>query len=201
MAILLRYEPGGRLSSSKVVTAFARRKSGEGEQPRGDRISIVVPNFEYSAVIHSAHAEVIGGPRVKVTLLADGSATGGALSTVRVSLEKGTDGARPHRHEKSAEMFYVLKGKVQALSGTEIISAEEGDVIVVPPRLPHAFAAERTNSAEILIVIAPGVERFEYFRHLVRIARGEDPPESLGDVRDLYDNHFLKSPAWEAARR
>jgi uncharacterized RmlC-like cupin family protein len=98
-------------------------------------------------------------------------------------------------------MFYVLDGRVQVLSGDDVVTAEAGDVIVVPPRLPHAFAAQRSSKAEILIVIAPGVERFEYFRQLTRIARGEEPPESLGDVQELYDNYFLKSPAWEAARK
>jgi mannose-6-phosphate isomerase-like protein (cupin superfamily) len=164
-------------------------------------MSIVIPNFDRTAIVRSAKAEVLGAPNGKVTLLADSSATGGALSTVRVSLEKGADGARPHRHEKSAEMFYILDGRVQVLSGEDIVTAEGGDAIVVPPRLPHAFAAQSTSSAEILIIIAPGVERFEYFRQLTRIARGEEPPESLRDVQDLYDNYFLNSPAWETARR
>jgi len=53
------------------------------------------------------------------------------------------DGARPLHHDHSAEMFYVLDGSVQVLSGTDIVKAERGDVIVVPPRLPHAFAARR----------------------------------------------------------
>jgi mannose-6-phosphate isomerase-like protein (cupin superfamily) len=132
--------------------------------------------------------------------LADSSATGGALSTVRITLDKVADGARPHRHEKSAEMFYILDGSVQVLSGDDVLTADAGDVIVAAPRLPHAFAARRSSGAEILIVIAPGVERFEYFRKLARIARGEEPPEGLRDVQDLYDNYFLNSPAWESAR-
>jgi hypothetical protein len=48
--------------------------------------------------------------------------------------------------------------------------------------MPHAFAAARGSSADLLIVIAPGVERFEYFRRLIRVARGEDTPESLKDI-------------------
>ena len=164
-------------------------------------MSVIIPNFERSAVIHAAEAEVVSAPNVKVRLLADSSDTGGALSTVRVSLAKGADGARPHRHEKSAEMFYILDGRVQVLSGTDVIRAEAGDVIVVPPRLPHAFAAERSSSADILIIITPGVERFEYFRQLTRIARGEERPENLQDVQELYDNYFLRSPEWEAARQ
>jgi mannose-6-phosphate isomerase-like protein (cupin superfamily) len=98
-------------------------------------------------------------------------------------------------------MFYIIDGAVRLLSGDQIIRADPGDVIVVPPNVAHAFAAEPGKHAELLIVIAPGVERFEYFRKLTRIARGEEPPESLAEVQDLYDNYFTNSPEWEAANK
>jgi mannose-6-phosphate isomerase-like protein (cupin superfamily) len=164
-------------------------------------MSFTIPKFDHSVISRAADAEIVGGSPAKVQLLVDSSATGGALSTVRVSLGKGADGARPHRHDRSAEMFYVLNGAVQVLAGTAIVMAEAGDVIVVPPRMAHAFATQRGASAELLVVITPGVERFEYFRKLTRIARGEEPPESLRDVQDLYDTYFLKSPEWEANQR
>jgi mannose-6-phosphate isomerase-like protein (cupin superfamily) len=163
-------------------------------------MSFVIPKFTQSVITRAADAEIVGGATAKVRLLVDSNATGGALSTVRVTLEKGADGARPHRHDRSAEMFYVLDGAVQVLSGTEIVKAEQGDVIVVPPRMPHAFSTQRGTSAELLIVIAPGIERFEYFRQLTRIARGEESPESLRDVQEIYDTYFLNSPEWDAAR-
>ncbi len=157
--------------------------------------------FDHSTVVRGAHVEVVGSPTAKVSLLVDSSSAGGALSTVRVDLASGADGARPHHHARSAEMFYVLGGVVQVLSGNEIVTAEKGDVIVVPPRLQHAFSAGRGSPAELLIVIAPGVERFEYFRKLTRIARGEEPPESLRDVQDLYDTYFSNCPEWDARNR
>jgi hypothetical protein len=94
-------------------------------------------------------------------------------------------------------MFYILDGALRILSGTELIRAETGDVVVVPHRMAHTFAAERGKSAELLIIIAPGVERFGYFRQLTRIARGEQPPESHSNVQDLYDTYFMKSSVWE----
>jgi mannose-6-phosphate isomerase-like protein (cupin superfamily) len=161
-------------------------------------MSIIIPDFDCAVIVRALDAEVTGGEKAKVTLLADSSSTGGALSTVRVHLEKGADGARPHRHNHSAEMFYILGGVVDVLSGSDIVRAEHGDVIVVPPRMAHAFSTAPGDQAELLIVIAPGVERFEYFRQLTRIASGEQPPESLLDVQDLYDTWFLNSPEWEA---
>ncbi|WP_437575277.1 cupin domain-containing protein [Sorangium sp. So ce887] len=164
-------------------------------------MSIIQLGFDRSVVARGSDAEVVGSPTAKIQLLADSSATGGALSTVRVTLAKDADGARPHRHDGSAEMFYVLDGAVQVLSGRDIVTAERGDLLVVPPRVAHAFAAARGKSAELLIVITPGVERFEYFRKLTRIAQGEEPPETLRDVQELYDTYFLSSPEWDTARR
>jgi len=161
-------------------------------------MSLFVPRFDSSVVVRDADAEVVGGAPVAVKLLADSSASGGALSTVRVTLAEGADGARPHLHHNSAEMFFMLEGEARLLSGDDIVTAERGDLVVVPPGMPHAFAAAPGSAADILIVITPGVERFEYFRHLQRIRLGELTPESLLEVQDLYDNHFLHSPAWAA---
>jgi hypothetical protein len=69
------------------------------------------------------------------------------------------------------------------------------------PKLTHAFSAAQGRGADLLIVIAPGVERFEYFRKLTRIAQGKERPESLREVQDLYDTYFSDSPEWEEARK
>ncbi|GAA2255605.1 cupin domain-containing protein [Actinomadura luteofluorescens] len=163
-------------------------------------MSLISPDFDESVIVRSAEAEVIGRSPVTIRLLADSGATGGALSTQRVTLGAGADGAKPHRHDGSAEMFYMLDGTAQLLSGEQVVTAERGDLVVVPPGLPHAFAAAPGEDADILIVITPGVERFEYFRHLERIAYGKVPPESLLDVQEIYDTYFLSSEAWEKAR-
>ncbi|NJP44574.1 cupin domain-containing protein [Actinacidiphila epipremni] len=164
-------------------------------------MSLLVPDFDRTVIVRSAEAEVIGRAPTTVRLLADSSATGGALSTQRVTLVDGADGARPHRHDNSAEMFYVLDGAAQLLSGEETLTAERGDLVIVPPGRPHAFAAAPGTDADLLIVITPGVERFEYFRHLQRIGLGEATPESLLEVQEVYDTYFLQSQAWEAERK
>jgi mannose-6-phosphate isomerase-like protein (cupin superfamily) len=160
-------------------------------------MSLFVPHFDSSVIVRSADAEVVGRAPTTVRLLADSSATGGALSTQRVTLNGGADGARPHYHAGSAEMFYMLVGTAQLLSGDRIVTAEQGDLAVVPPGMPHAFAAAPGQDADILIVITPGIERFEYFRHLARVGLGKVPPETLLEVQKLYDNHFLTSEVWD----
>jgi quercetin dioxygenase-like cupin family protein len=163
-------------------------------------MSLFVPTFDETVLVRDADAETIGGDPVAVKLLADSSASGGALSTVRVTLGEGADGAKPHLHRKSAEMFFLLDGEAELLSGDDVVTAERGDLVIVPPGRPHAFAAAPGSGADLLVVITPGVERFEYFRHLQRIRLGEVGPESLLEVQELYDNHFLRSPAWEGRR-
>jgi quercetin dioxygenase-like cupin family protein len=163
-------------------------------------MSLIPPDFDESVIVRSAEAKVVDLSPSVTRLLADSSSTGGALSTHRVTLAEGADGARPHRHDGSAEMFYMLDGAAQLLSGEQVVTAERGDLVIVPPGLPHAFAAAPGHDADILIVITPGVERFEYFRHLKRIVHGKVPPESLLDVQELYDTYFLTSEAWERAR-
>ncbi|MQY04515.1 cupin domain-containing protein [Actinomadura macrotermitis] len=163
-------------------------------------MSLVVPGFQESVVVRSAQAEVIGQAPTTVRLLVDSDATGGALSTQRVTLSGGANGANPHHHAKSAELFYMLDGTAQLLSGEQVVTAERGDLVIVPPGLQHAFAAAPGEDADILIVITPGVQRFEYFRHLERIAYGKAAPESLLEVQELYDTYFGSSGVWSDAR-
>lgn len=153
-----------------------------------------------AVVVRAADAETLTTAGATVRLLADSSTTGGALSTQRVALAEGADGAVPHTHRLSSELFYVLSGSVDVLTGDRVLTGTQGDLVVVPPNLPHAFAATPGHAAELLIVITPGIERFDYFRHLSRIAHGEQPAESLLELQEHYDTHFLVSPPWRAAR-
>jgi mannose-6-phosphate isomerase-like protein (cupin superfamily) len=133
-------------------------------------------------------------------LLADSSTTQGALSSHRVALARGADGAMPHRHDKASELFFILSGQLDVLAGDEVVAAAAGDLLVVPPGLAHAFGAHRGSDAEALIVITPGIERFDYFRHVVRLRAGTEPREVLLALQDRFDTHFVDSAAWRCAR-
>jgi hypothetical protein len=81
-----------------------------------------------------------------------------------------------------------------------VITVGKGDLVVVPPDMPHAFATMPGQSADFLIAIAPGLDRFGYFRLVERLNQGEATLQELLESQELYDNHFLDSPAWRAAR-
>jgi mannose-6-phosphate isomerase-like protein (cupin superfamily) len=160
-----------------------------------------IPTADDAVVVRAADAEMLGLPEVlTVRLLTDSTATGDALSAVRVTLGEGVDGATPHHHTGRAELFYVLDGEVQVLLGDRIVTGGQGDLVVVPHHLAHAFGASPGHTADLLIVFAPGLDRFEYFRTLERVAFGKERPEKLIEEQERYDNWFLESPVWKNAR-
>ncbi|MEW2530842.1 cupin domain-containing protein [Streptomyces sp. NPDC047071] len=133
-------------------------------------------------------------------LLADAAATGGSLGVNRLTLVDGADGARPHLHALSTELFYVLDGTLDFFLDGALETVERGGLVVVPPGLPHAFGAAAGASADLLAVLTPGVDRFDYFRSLGRIQHGLDSFDSLLPEQDRYDVHFLDATGWRAAR-
>ncbi|TDD34134.1 cupin domain-containing protein [Actinomadura sp. KC06] len=151
-------------------------------------------------LVRRDEAEVLGTAPGTMTLLADASATSGFLSSSRTALGRGKDGATPHYHRASAEMFFILDGRLQVLIGDEVVTAREGDLLVVPPHTPHAFAAPPDSAADVLIVLTPGVDRFDYFRLLDRIRHGQADPQEVLRTQERFDNHFVDNAAWSQAR-
>ncbi|MEV7040180.1 cupin domain-containing protein [Amycolatopsis sp. NPDC051061] len=151
-------------------------------------------------LVRHDEAEQLGSTPDTMTLLADVSQTGGHLSTNRASLGRGHDGATPHFHTSSAEMFFMLDGELEILQGHEVVTVRTGDMLFVPPHTTHAFGATSRSAADVLIVFTPGVERFEYFRMIDRIRRGEASPAEILASQDRFDNHFVDSATWRAAR-
>jgi quercetin dioxygenase-like cupin family protein len=159
----------------------------------------MVMNLETLLVRHD-EAEHLGSTPDTMTLLADVPQTGGHLSTIRATLGRGRDGATPHFHTASAEMFFVIDGELQILSDEKVVTAGAGDMLFVPPHTTHAFGATERSGADVLIVFTPGVARFEYFRMIDRIRRGEASPSEILASQDRFDNRFVDSAAWRAAR-
>lgn len=146
--------------------------------------------------------EIIGGgDGPQVALFADASSTGGVASVQRVVLPAGSDGAAPHFHRLSTEIFHVVDGALEMLVDDELVVVGAGALAVIPPNTVHAFAATSDATATALIVLTPGVERFGYFRLLRDVAAGTAVPADLLAAQDEYDNHFVDSPVWRSRPR
>ncbi|ALN92927.1 MULTISPECIES: cupin domain-containing protein [Lysobacter] len=142
-------------------------------------------------VIQQADAETMAGDGTQLWLLADASDCCGALGANRLRLQPGAAGARPHLHKRSSEAFYVLEGVLEMVIGGDTVRVEQGGYAVIPPGVVHSFAATAGEVADVFITLTPGVERFDYFRMLPSILRGEVDAQTLAQVHDRYDVHFV----------
>jgi quercetin dioxygenase-like cupin family protein len=148
-------------------------------------------------LVRAADAEVLDGdPGGTITLLADADDTGGVLTAHRSGFRAGAVGAPPHTHTRASELFLVLDGALRVLVGQDIRVLRAGDLLVVPPHVPHAFEAAPGHDAEVLFVLAPARERFAYYRLLDRVHRGLADPAEIGASQDRFDNHYVDSPVW-----
>src|SRR5687768_12046335 len=123
-------------------------------------LDISYPGFAEGAtmtLVRAAQAEVLeSDPASVITLLLDPEHTGGVLTSNRTLLRSGTDGAPPHRHTRSGELFFVLDGALEMLVGEELHILRKGDALFVAPNQSHAFAPADGHDADFLVVITPG---------------------------------------------
>lgn len=152
--------------------------------------------IQKAAIRYPADAETLGTEAVTVRLLIDSNEAGGAASTLEVTMTQGADGAAPHYHTLSDELFYVAEGELQVMAGDRITTVGAGGSLIVPKLMPHAFGASPDSGAKIMIALMPGVERFEYFRLLDRIGKGEATFADLAAAQEEFDNHFVDAPEW-----
>ena len=90
-------------------------------------MSIVLPNFNRSVVVSRRRSR--GGWRSNregQTARRQQCDRRCALHGSRYARKRSSWRPAPHRHDRSAEMFYVLDGVVQLLSGTDIAKGRPG---------------------------------------------------------------------------
>lgn len=153
---------------------------------------------EPALLVRAAEAERLD--TMGVWLYADHETTRGRFSANRTFLPAGAEGPPPHFHTGSAELFFVLAGTLRVLAGDEIVDLAAHDFLLIPPYMPHAWAATADGPAHVLVTFTPGIERFEYFRLGDRVRRGAADPREILDTQDRFDNHFVDSAVWRRDR-
>jgi quercetin dioxygenase-like cupin family protein len=147
----------------------------------------------------AATAETTSDPSSVMTLLADSGTDGSSLTSYRSHFAEGAAGAPAHFHTRASELFFVIGGSLRVLVDDEITTLNEGDLLLVPPHTPHAFAAAPGAEADVLFVFTPGMPRFDYLRLLGRVMRGEADAQEIKDSSERYDNHYVDSAIWHSA--
>jgi mannose-6-phosphate isomerase-like protein (cupin superfamily) len=98
----------------------------------------------------------------------EGNQAGDRFSVVHHPLAPRALGAPLHRHHLEDEYSFVLKGKLGALLGDDIVEAGPGTWVFKPRKQWHTFWNASDEPCEIIEVISPaGFEH--YFRELAEI--------------------------------
>lgn len=79
------------------------------------------------------------------------------------STRKG--GPPRHLHHNQDEWFYVIRGEYIIEIGSERLTLSEGDSILAPRQIPHAYAFVGTTPGKLLLAYASADKIEAYFRN------------------------------------
>jgi mannose-6-phosphate isomerase-like protein (cupin superfamily) len=113
----------------------------------------------------------------------DGPQVDGRFSVVHHPLAPRTLAAPLHRHHREDEFSYVVSGRLGALLGDAVVTAEPGTWVFKPRGQWHTFWNASDDPCEIIEVISPaGFE--DYFREWSKVW----PDRSkAADIRRKYE--------------
>jgi mannose-6-phosphate isomerase-like protein (cupin superfamily) len=115
-----------------------------------------------------------------------GRDSSGAFSLVEHPLKPRALAAPMHRHSREDEYSFILRGRVGASLGGEIVYATAGDLVYKPRNQWHTFWNAGEEDASLLEIISPaGFEK--YFEELVALAPGGRPdPAAIAPLAARY---------------
>ena len=118
--------------------------------------------------------------------MVSGADSQGGFALVEHPLQPRALAAPLHRHSREDEYSFILRGKVGAQLGEEVLYGGPGDLIFKPRGQWHTFWNAGDEPASLLEIISPaGLEK--YFEELIELfARGELRPEKIGPIGARY---------------
>ncbi len=117
---------------------------------------------------------------IGVRFMIYGDEAGGDFSLVEHPMPPRRLAAPLHKHSREDEYSYVLKGRIGALLGDDVVYAEAGDLVFKPRDQWHTFWNAGDEDASILEIIAPA--GFEHFFEELSSMVGDTPPDPAGLV-------------------
>jgi mannose-6-phosphate isomerase-like protein (cupin superfamily) len=124
---------------------------------------------------------------IGVRFMIDGDETDRGFSLVEHPMSPRALAAPLHKHNRENEYSYVLEGRMGALLGDEVLTAEAGDLVFKPRDQWHTFWNAGDEPCRILEIIAPaGFEKF--FEELSDMGGATNAePEKLAELSARYE--------------
>ena len=122
-----------------------------------------------------------------VRFMVPGEHTEGGFSLVEHPMKARALAAPLHRHSREDEYSFVLRGRVGALLGDQVVYGETGDLIYKPRGQWHTFWNAADEDSSLLEIISPaGFEK--YFEELTDLAKqGRPDPKQIAPIAARYD--------------
>ena len=80
------------------------------------------------------------------------------LVALRANLSPGTQ--VPYQTHPTEQLVHMLSGRLRIWIGDEVHDVGRGDVVLIPPDVPHRGEAIGPDNAEYLEVLSPVEERY-----------------------------------------
>ncbi|MBC8468414.1 MAG: cupin domain-containing protein [Planctomycetes bacterium] len=145
-------------ASILLVGCAGRQANPAALKIQGDTI----PTAELQNVLRRAYQhKVITEDWGSLTWVASkplGNAEG--LTVGRATIKAGKTNPR-HRHPKSEEVLYLLKGRINHTLDDKTITMSAGDVITIAPGVFHNASCIGSEDAEMVVVYSQGTRGFE----------------------------------------
>jgi mannose-6-phosphate isomerase-like protein (cupin superfamily) len=123
---------------------------------------------------------------IGVRFMIDGLEAGNRFSLVEHPMGPRALAAPLHLHTREDEYSYVVKGRMGALLGDDVVYAEVGDLVHKPRNQWHTFWNAGDEPCYILEIISPaGFE--DFFKELSDMGGvANATPETLGELNARY---------------
>jgi uncharacterized RmlC-like cupin family protein len=141
-------------------------------------------------VVSSAAAptlDIFGAP---LSVMSDGS---GMPVVVGEQIVPPGYGVPLHIHASDDETFYILEGELAVGGGADgEVKARAGSFVQLPRGIPHSLRNGTPMPARMLVILSPGIQALEMFRHFDRGgSAGELTPKEIGSIAAQYGVRFV----------
>ena len=101
-------------------------------------------------------------------------------------------GVPTHVHNADDEFFYILEGELAVIGPEGERTAGAGACVKLPRDIPHGFRNATDKPARMLVILSPGVQALEMFRHFDRAGRkAQLAPEAIVSIAGQYGVRFV----------
>jgi mannose-6-phosphate isomerase-like protein (cupin superfamily) len=143
-------------------------------------------------ILEAGKGRVIPLGPIRMFVQEDGTHTRGTLGVAEFAVPPHAPTPPPHIHHAHEEVFYVLEGTLEFLTGAETVRASVGAFVMVPIGALHTFSNPTDKPARFLNTFTPSryIRYFEEMSQLLQDGVALSSPQ-LTALMARYDTEVV----------